>query len=601
MRNLLWVIPVLPFLGALLNGFLLRGRIGKKAVAAIACGMVALAAIPILAGRECLGVLELYARGPRSDDADLRQRLSAVGRQLGLFQDRRRAEKRLRAREERFRALVENGSDVTALVGTDGLFRYVSGPVRRLLGHAPEDLVGRSPYDLMHREDVAAARAGFAALLARGGEPLTATYRLRHRDGSWRWLEMVAVSHRHNPAIRGLVVNARDVTERRSLEDQLRQSQKMEAVGRLAGGVAHDFNNLLAVMLGYTTLTLSRAHDAAAVMRNLEQIKTAAERAANLTRQLLAFSRKQVLMPRIVDLGDVVAELDSMLGRLIGEDIQLATDVRSAHGLVKADRGQMEQVIVNLAINARDAMPRGGRLSIGLHDVDLDDSVRDQMGLRPGPYVRLDVSDTGVGMDADTLSRLFEPFFSTKEKGKGTGLGLATVYGIVKQSGGHIAVESTPGRGTTFRIWLPRVEEVVDPVVPVPATSLAPGLAAGSETILLVEDEDAVRGLMCEVLEGQGYTVLKASGGEEALRVSRGHGGAVDLLLTDVVMPGMSGREVASAIAAERPGLRVLFASGYTAEAIARHGVLEPGTDLIHKPFTPEALLRRVRERLDRP
>jgi CheY-like chemotaxis protein len=374
----------------------------------------------------------------------------------------------------------------------------------------------------------------------------------------------------------------------------------MEAVGRLAGGIAHDFNNLLAVMLGYTTLTLNRATDPAAVTRNLEQIRTAAERAANLTRQLLTFSRKQVLQPKIVELGGVVSELTTMLERLIGEDIELVTDVGRAKGHVKADRGQLEQVIVNLAVNARDAMPKGGRLSLVMRDVVVDAALaREQSGLKPGPHVRIEVSDTGVGMEPETLSRLFEPFFSTKEKGKGTGLGLATAYGIVKQSGGHIAVESAPGRGTTFRIWLPEVEdEAKTAAAPVSTRTAVP---AGSETILLVEDEDAVRGLLNEVLTESGYKVLQASSGAEALRVSRGHAGPVDLLLTDVVMPGMGGREVATALTAERPGLRVLFASGYTAEAIARHGVLEPGTDLIHKPFTPDALLRRVRERLDRP
>jgi signal transduction histidine kinase len=420
-----------------------------------------------------------------------------------------------------------------------------------------------------------------------------------HGDGSWRVLESIVVSHRNNPAIRAIVINSRDVTERHALEEQLRQSQKMEAVGRLAGGIAHDFNNLLAVMLGYTTLTLSRADDPAAVTRNLEHIRTAAERAANLTRQLLTFSRKQVLQPRVVELGGVVSELNTMLERLIGEDVELVTDVGRAKGHVKADRGQLEQVIVNLAVNARDAMPRGGRLAIVIRDVVVDDALaREQAGLRPGRHVRIEVSDNGMGMEPETLSRLFEPFFSTKEKGKGTGLGLATVYGIVKQSDGHIAVESAPGRGTTFRIWLPEVEEETPAVAPAAGGTAAP---AGSETILLVEDEDAVRGLLHEVLAESGYKVLEASSGAEALRVSRAHGGPVDLLLADVVMPGMGGREVATVLTAERPGLRVLFASGYTAEAIARHGVLEPGTDLIHKPFTPDALLRRVRERLDRP
>jgi PAS domain S-box-containing protein len=561
-------------------------------------GMASLAAIPVLVGRECLGIIELYARTRRPDDQELRTRLIAVGRQLGLFQERRRAEKALRAREERFRALVENGSDVTALVDAGGRFKYVSGPVRRILGRSPEELVGRSAFDFMHAEDAAGMRPRLEAALAQPGQPVTATYRMQHRDGTWRVLESIVVSHRNNPAIRALVINARDVTERHVLEEQLRQSQKMEAVGRLAGGIAHDFNNLLAVMLGYATLTLSRAGDAAAVTRNLEQIRTAAERAANLTRQLLAFGRKQVIQPQVLDLGGVVSELHTMLERLIGEDIELVTDVGRAKGHVEADRGQLEQVIVNLALNARDAMPHGGRLAIVMRDVVVDATLAgEQMSLQPGRYVRIDVTDNGAGMEPETLQRLFEPFFSTKEKGQSTGLGLATVYGIVKQSGGHIAVESARGQGSTFRIWLPEVEEAEAPPVPAPTGAAAP---EGSETILLVEDEDAVRGLLREVLEAAGYTVLQAASGAEALRVSRAHAGTVDLLLTDVVMPGMGGREVAMLLAAERPGLRVLFASGYTAEVIARQGVLEPGTDLIHKPFTPDALLRRVRERLDR-
>jgi PAS domain S-box-containing protein len=560
-------------------------------------GLVSMVAIPVLAGRECLGVIELYSRTPRADDADLRSRLTAVGRQLGLFQDRRRAEKALRAREERFRALLENGSDVTALVGTDGIFQYVSGPVRRILGRAPEDLVGQSAFGLMHPDDAAAMRPKIEHALAHPGERVTSTYRMRHEDGSWRFLESMVVSHRHNPAIRAIVMNSRDVTERHLLEEELRQSQKMEAVGRLAGGIAHDFNNLLAVMLGYTTLTQSRAADAAVVTRNLEHIRTAAERAASLTRQLLTFSRKQVLMPRVLDLDAVVGELSTMLERLIGEDIQLVTEIAAARGRIRADRSQMEQVIVNLAVNARDAMPQGGRLDISLRGVTVD-GPGEAGALRPGRYARLDVRDNGVGMDAETMDRVFEPFFSTKEHGKGTGLGLATVYGIVKQSGGHIAVESSPGQGTAFRIWLPEVQDEVAETAEAPSRSEAP---RGSETILLVEDEEAVRHLLLEVLTGSGYHVLLAASGAEALKISRAHGGAVDLLLSDVVMPGMGGREVAAVLAAERPALRVLFASGYTAEAIARQGVLEAGLDLIHKPFTPDALLQRVRERLDRP
>jgi signal transduction histidine kinase len=377
----------------------------------------------------------------------------------------------------------------------------------------------------VHPEDAATLRPQLERALANPGEVVTSTYRLRHADGSWRFLESMAVSHRHNPAIRAIVINARDVTERHLLEEELRQSQKMEAVGRLAGGIAHDFNNLLAVMLGYTTLTQSRAGDPAVVTRNLEHIRTAAERAASLTRQLLAFSRKQVLMPRVLDLDAVVGELSTMLERMIGEDVQLVTNVEGAKGRIRADRGQMEQVIVNLAVNARDAMPRGGRLDIVLRDVVVAPSAAEPGALRPGRYARLEISDHGVGMDAETLERLFEPFFSTKERGKGTGLGLATVYGIVKQSGGHITVKSAPGQGTTFRIWLPEVE--AEAAAHPAATPSGADAVQGSETILLVEDEEAVRSLLDEVLTSSGYRVLVAASGAEALRLSRAHSGPI--------------------------------------------------------------------------
>jgi nitrogen-specific signal transduction histidine kinase/CheY-like chemotaxis protein len=392
----------------------------------------------------------------------------------------------------------------------------------------------------------------------------------------------------------------RDITQRRQLEEQLRQAQKIEAVGRLAGGVAHDFNNLLNVITGYGQMVFRRLPDGPE-REKTKAILQAAERAAGLTRQLLAFSRKQVLEPKVLDLNAVVGGMDEMLRRLIGEDIELHTQLAPSLGRTKADPGQLEQVLMNLVVNARDAMPRGGRLTLQTANAVMDDTyIRDHLGARPGRYVMLAVCDNGLGMDPETQKHIFEPFFTTKEKGKGTGLGLATVYGIVKQSEGYIWVESAPGAGTTVKVYLPRVEaepaaeEVRRPAVP-------EELPRGTETVLLVEDEDMVRRMTREVLEGAGYRVLEASSGFEALRVSAGHDGNLDLLLTDVVMPGMSGRELSERLAPVRPTMKVLYMSGHTDDAIFHHGVTQAGTGFLQKPFTPDALERRVRELLGNP
>jgi signal transduction histidine kinase len=382
-------------------------------------------------------------------------------------------------------------------------------------------------------------------------------------------------------------------------QDQLRQAQKMEAVGRLAGGVAHDFNNLLTAITGYSDLLMSDLAEGDPRRADLEQIKHAADRAAGLTRQLLAFSRRQVLQPRVLDLNVVITDVEKMLRRVIGEDIDLVTIPGSALGRVKADPGQLDQVILNLAVNARDAMPEGGKLTIETANVELDGAYAlRHIAVRPGPYVMLAVSDTGCGMDAEILARLFEPFFTTKEVGKGTGLGLATVYGIVTQSGGSISVYSEPGRGTTFKMYLPRVKEAVETrvVVASPDTPVR-----GSETILVVEDEEAVRSLARLVLERKGYTVLEARHGTEALRVSERHEGPIALVLTDLVMPGLGGRELAGRLATVRPDTKVLYMSGYTDNAIVHQGVLDAGAAFLSKPFTPDALARKVREVLDAP
>jgi signal transduction histidine kinase/ActR/RegA family two-component response regulator len=382
-------------------------------------------------------------------------------------------------------------------------------------------------------------------------------------------------------------------------QDQLEQVHKMEAIGRLAGGVAHDFNNLLTVILGRTELLLLPLKPQDPLCRGIELIQKTAGRAADLTRQLLAFSRNQVLEPVVLDLNTVTADLKEMLERLIGEDIVLATALEPALGSVKADRGQIEQVILNLVVNARDAMPQGGHLTIVSANAELDAAyVNRHVGSRPGPHVMLSVSDTGVGIPREVQGHIFEPFFTTKEQGKGTGLGLATAYGIVKQSGGYIELVSEPGRGTTIMIYLPRVEEVPETVDR--ELNTGPALK-GSETILLVEDEEAVRELARDILQGQGYTVLEARNGGEALLACERHQGPIPLLLTDVVMPQMSGRQLAERLALLRPDMKVLYMSGYTDDAVIRHGVLDAGIAFLQKPFTPATVTHGVRELLDMP
>ncbi len=396
-----------------------------------------------------------------------------------------------------------------------------------------------------------------------------------------------------------------DIARRRRAEEalrmnaQLRQAQKMEAVGRLAGGIAHDFNNLLTVITGYCDRIVDRLAPGDAAKEDAHEIRDAAERAASLTHQLLAFSRKQVLQPKVFYLDFVVANMDKMLRRLIGEDIELITLLKQEMGKVKADPSQIEQVIINLAINARDAMPNGGTLTIEVANVELDLTEGDgTFTVLPGPYVMLAVSDTGIGMDADTQAHLFEPFFTTKEQGKGTGLGLSTVYGIVKQSGGYIFVDSEVGRGSAFRVYLPRVEEVAEALS---LTGQGEKPPRGCETVLLVEDERRVRSIARSVLEASGYTVLEASNGDEAIALSARHEGTIHLLLTDVVMPRLSGPEVALRLTAARPEMKVLFVSGYVDRALGSEGQLTPAGPFLQKPFAASTLAQKVREVLDNP
>lgn len=404
---------------------------------------------------------------------------------------------------------------------------------------------------------------------------------------------------RLGPAVGGALALAESKAKARSLEAQLQLSQRLEAVGRLAGGIAHDFNNILTAIGGYTDLLLTDLAENDPRRHDVEEIYQASQRAASLTQQLLAFSRRQVLQPKVINLNTLVPGIEKMLRRLIGEDILFATVLHPRVGNVRADPGQIEQVIVNLAVNARDAMPSGGRLTIETRSVELDDSyATEHPGVMPGRYVMLAVSDTGVGMDEETRARIFEPFFTTKVRGKGTGLGLATVYGIVQQTGGHIWPESERGRGTTMRIYLPRVDEPADQIERPGDT--APELVRGNQTILLVEDEAPVRAVTRELLARSGYTVLEAADGTAALALIDGGnaGPHVDLLLTDVIMPGMSGRELARQMQSRQPDLRVLYMSGYTDDAVIRHGMLEPGLAYLEKPFRPPLLLRKVREAL---
>ncbi len=473
---------------------------------------------------------------------------------------------------------------------------YVNDAFERLTGYAREEVLGVAP-GLITGSAADEQVIRNMATAIREGRPGREEMTRRRKDGSeWRAEMDVVPILDERGGIRNFVAIERDVTERRRLEEQLRHSQKMEAVGMLAGGIAHDFNNLLTAMLGYSELLLSRIRPGEDSRREVEEIHRAAQRAASLTRQLLAFSRSQVLQPRVMSLNRLVEGLQDMLHRLLGEEIQIETRLEPALGSVRADPDQMEQVLLNLAVNARDAMPRGGTLRIETSNEGAEGRGAGPPPLPPGATVVLRVADSGIGMDAATRAHIFDPFFTTKDVGHGTGLGLSTVYGIVKQSDGAIRVESEPGRGTVFTIHLPRVDGIPAAGAPEEPPAAAEG---GREAILLVEDEASVRVLARETLRERGYTVLEAGDGEEALAVAGRHPEEIHLLLTDVVMPRLRGRALADRLRPGRPRLKVLYISGYPDETIAQHGVLEPGVPFLEKPFAPEALLRRVRQVLD--
>ncbi len=501
-------------------------------------------------------------------------------------------------REELFRLISENAADMIAVVDPDGRRLYNSPAYARILGYSNEDLSSTSFYDQVHPDDryvaVQAVKEATGVSQVR-----TIQYRMRHKDGSWHVIESGA-SAILNPegAVEKFVIVNRDVSEQRQLEEKFRQAQKMEAVGRLSGGVAHDFNNLLGVIIGYAEFLQESLQPENSLRSSVDEILKAGKRAASLTRQLLAFSRQQVLDPKVLDLNVVVSDMDKMLRRLIGEDIELSTMPGADLGRIKADQGQLEQVLLNLVVNARDAMPQGGKLLIDTQNMVMDEAFvrRYPYPVQPGPYVCLTVTDSGIGMDVETKARAFEPFFTTKEKGKGTGLGLSTVYGVVKQSGGYIDIYSSPGTGTTFKIYLPRVHEAIQ------AEKTLGGVTSstGNETILLAEDESSLRTLTRNTLELCGYKVLEAKDGIEALEVSDRYKGPIDLLLTDMVMPGMGGRALAQELTRRRPEIRLAYMSGYTGQAVGSQGPVDPGSVFLLKPFTRELLTRKIREALDR-
>jgi len=500
-------------------------------------------------------------------------------------------------REELFRLITENAADMIAVIDADGRRLYNSPSYERILGYSSDEMQQTSSLEQVHPEDrqlvEEAAKEARSTSVGRRIE-----YRMRHKDGTWRFLESTAstILDAEGRPVKLVIVN-RDITGRRQLEEQFRQAQKMEAVGRLSGGIAHDFNNILGVIIGYCEILQERMAPTDPLASCVEEVLQAGRRGGSLTRQLLAFSRQQVLAPKVVDLNGIILDTEKMLRRLIGEDVELSTVLGPDLGRVKADQGQIEQVILNLAVNARDAMPTGGKVTIKTGNAEMSeiDVRRYSYPVKPGSYVLLTVTDTGVGMDAATQTHIFEPFFTTKEKGKGTGLGLATVYGVVKQSDGYIEVHSELGAGTTFKIYLPQVDEPIE----VEKSSSAESVPTlnGHETVLLVEDEQTLRNLTRNVLQSMGYTVLEAGNGTQACKISEQHREKIDLLLTDVVMPGMNGPALAEQLLVQRPEVKVLYMSGYTGQAVGQ-GVLPEGSNFLPKPFTREKLGRKVRAAL---
>ncbi|HEY3215543.1 MAG TPA: PAS domain S-box protein [Candidatus Eisenbacteria bacterium] len=505
---------------------------------------------------------------------------------------RRQAEQALRESEERYRSLIEHTSDLITLSTVDGTILFQSASVERILGHRPEQVIGRNWAEFVHPEDAPALRQAIRDVVGGSGFA-SSEVRVRHRDGSWRVLEVRSTLKTSRRGLTLVLGATRDITDRKRLEDRLRESEKMEAVGRLADGLAHDFSDLLTAIMGYGELLWDQTGDRPQLRENVEQISKAAARAAELTRQLLALGRRQVLTPQVLDLNTVISRMEEVLRQLIGDPIRLV--VRPGQGVapVQADLGQIEQVIVNLAVYARDAMASGGTLTLGTADFEARPG--GSGGLPPGPYVLLTVEDTGGGIDPEIRSHLFEPFFAAHRPGRGSGLGLSTVYAVVSRSGGHLQVDSVPGRGTRFRVYLPRASAQPSPVASVPAPS--PGEPPrGDETILLVEGEEAVRSLARRVLTDRGYTVLEARDGREAQETIERHPTPVHLVVTAEAMPGPHGRELAGVEGAPHGATKILYLSGSGDAGMT--AARESGARFLQKPFTAEMLTRMVHEAL---
>ncbi|MFO7541067.1 MAG: response regulator [Chloroflexota bacterium] len=537
-------------------------------------------------------------------DYVLKERLprltSAIPRALHEAENRRER----RRVEERYRALYHENPSMFFTLDTEGTMISVNDFGASQLGYTKDELEGQPFLNVFYEEDKSAVSKQLTICLQNPWQVYYWQFRKVCKDGPLMWVEEFARSiNRPDGGIYVLVV-CQDITKRKQLEAeneqltaQFYQAQKMDSLGRLAGGIAHDFNNLLVPILGYTELNLRKLAPESRLYTNLTQIKEAAERAANLTRQILAFSRQQVLELQLLDLNVIIDEFEKMLQRLIGEDIELKTILSSPLDLIKADKGQIEQVLMNLAVNSRDAMPTGGKLAFETANVFLDEAYfkKHTSELVPGHYVMLAVSDTGQGMDAETRKRIFDPFFTTKESGKGTGLGLATVFGIIKQHQGHIWVYSELGQGTTFKIYLPKAKETRQPSTP---TTEAPTSIYGTETVLVVEDNEIVRKLVCETLEAHGYDVIEAQSPSECLEYASGKD-SVHLLLTDVIMPKMNGKELYQKLITIHPNSKVLYMSGYTNDVIVHYGILDEGISFLQKPFTIRGLTRKIREVLD--
>ncbi len=537
---------------------------------------------------------------PGGFDAADERRLRALAAQVAVASDRARLAREARATQSLYRTLVEQLPAVTYYRELDapGSPWFVSPQIEALLGFPHAELMADPNAWQKHlhpddRERVLAEQRSYRPADAR--QPLRAEYRMVRSDGRVVWVQNFALAVRDDEGrprfVMGLLF---DVTDMRRAEEQLRHAQKMDAVGRLAGGIAHDFNNLLSVILCSCMLALDELPEGR-LRDDLREVVKAGELARDLTRQLLAFSRQQVLQPTVLDLGRVVTGMESMLRRLLGEDVALVLEVAPRLAPVRADRSQIEQVLLNLAVNARDAMPDGGTLTVAVSNAEADATAREQLGLAAGTHVVLSVRDTGVGMDRATLARVFEPFFTTKGKGRGTGLGLSTVLGIVQQSGGAVAAESEPGRGAVFRVYLPETHAAASST----ARQAVPPSLRGSETVLLAEDDEQVRRLVRGILERYGYQVIAAANGAEAVQAAEAHAGPIHLLLTDVIMPGMNGRALAERMARARPEARIVFMSGYTDDAVLRDGELDFPATIVQKPVTPNELGRVLRAVLD--